>query len=175
MKRICISLFLLLSLFIFVGCQNKDDVTKGDTDLNKVKEKVTLEGAFLPPKFKVNKFEVAIDKKDIIYSIDYTLDSELYGKLERNDSEYFFQLKFPNEVFDILDKQNTEIEKGALIKKNKLNYTTEIKMKLPNDLANKDIKYLKNHKKGYGLYVLDYDKDPVQLYEDINLYSTTYK
>ena len=128
---------------------------------------------FNPPEFLVNKFDINVENGNELHlEITYDISPKLYKFLSKK-LVYFFGIEFPQETFNITKLDKTSVVEGPAVEGNSKTYSLSFTEHLPVTLSQIEIEKLVNNKLEYKLYIFNKNKDPVHMFDDIELYSTT--
>lgn len=180
-------LVMLTSIFVLVACDNNQQIEDKQRNNQQLEEKqnnheqqqmeevsstVSLEKQFIPPNFGVDEFKVNANDKLVEFKISYRISPQLYDVLRQIDSKYYFELKIPENITSIINKDSTGLVPGAIMEFNALKYIVTLNTEVDKPLTTSEIKELVQNKNGYGLYVYDQDKDAIHYFDDVELFST---
>lgn len=180
-------LVMLTSIFVLVACDNNQQIEDKQRNNQQLEEKqnnheqqqmeevsstVSLEKQFIPPNFGVDEFKVNANDKLVEFKISYRISPQLYDVLRQIDSKYYFELKIPENISSIINKDSTGLVPGAILEFNSLKYIVTLNTEVDKPLTTSEIKELVQNKNGYGLYVYDQDKDAIHYFDDVELFST---
>ncbi|WP_337982595.1 hypothetical protein [Lysinibacillus sp. C5.1] len=180
-------LVMLTSIFVLVACDNNQQIEDTKRNNQQLEEKqnnheqqqmeevsstVSLEKQFIPPNFGVDEFKVNANDKLVEFKISYRISPQLYDVLRQIDSKYYFELKIPENISSIINKDSTGLVPGAIMEFNALKYIVTLNTEVDKPLTTSEIKELVQNKNGYGLYVYDQDKDAIHYFDDVELFST---
>lgn len=180
-------LVMLTSIFVLVACDNNQQIEDKQRNNQQLEEKqnnhqqqqmeevsstVSLEKQFIPPNFGVDEFKVNANDKLVEFKISYRISPQLYDVLRQIDSKYYFELKIPENISSIINKESTGLVPGAIMEFNALKYIVTLNTEVDKPLTTSEIKELVQNKNGYGLYVYDQDKDAIHYFDDVELFST---
>lgn len=180
-------LVMLTSIFVLVACDNNQQIEDKQRNNQQLEEKqnnheqqqmeevsstVSLEKQFIPPNFGVDEFKVNANDKLVEFKISYRISPQLYDVLRQIDSKYYFELKIPENISSIINKDSTGLVPGAIMEFNALKYIVTLNTEVDKPLTTSEIKELVQNKNGYGLYVYDQDKDAIHYFDDVELFST---
>ncbi len=170
-------LLIFISVFTIAGCTNEKGSDVQQNTPNKTKKNVssnqtTLDSSFTPPNFHIDKFQATLDRELVHYKMIYRVSPTLYDLLKETDSKYYMELILPKKVSAVVHKKRTDLVSAPKIKSNNaLNYSVAFELKPTNSLSAKERESLVKHKKGYGLYIYNQDKEPIHYFDDIELLS----
>lgn len=180
-------LVMLTSIFVLVACDNNQQIEDTKRNNQQLEEKqnnhqqqqmeevsstVSLEKQFIPPNFGVDEFKVNANDKLVEFEISYRISPQLYDVLSKINSKYYFELKIPENISSIINKDSTGLVPGAIMEFNALKYIVTLNTEVDKPLTTSEIKELVQNKNGYGLYVYDQDKDAIHYFDDVELFST---
>ncbi|AVK95995.1 hypothetical protein FCT18_04220 [Lysinibacillus sphaericus] len=180
-------LVMLTSIFVLVACDNNQQIEDTKRNNQQLEEKqnnhqqqqmeevsstVSLEKQFIPPNFGVDEFKVNANDKLVEFKISYRISPQLYDVLSKINSKYYFELKIPENISSIINKDSTGLVPGAIMEFNSLKYIVTLNTEVDKPLTTSEIKELVQNKNGYGLYVYDQDKDAIHYFDDVELFST---
>lgn len=180
-------LVMLTSIFVLVACDNNQQIEDTKRNNQQLEEKqnnhqqqqmeevsstVSLEKQFIPPNFGVDEFKVNANDKLVEFKISYRISPQLYDVLSKINSKYYFELKIPENISSIINKDSTGLVPGAIMEFNSLKYIVTLNIGVDKPLTTSEIKELVQNKNGYGLYVYDQDKDAIHYFDDVELFST---
>lgn len=180
-------LVMLTSIFVLVACDNNQQIEDRKRNNQQLEEKqnnhqqqqmeevsstVSLEKQFIPPNFGVDEFKVNANDKLVEFKISYRISPQLYDVLSKINSKYYFELKIPEHISSIINKDSTGLVPGAIMEFNALKYIVTLNTEVDKPLTTSEIKELVQNKNGYGLYVYDQDKDAIHYFDDVELFST---
>ncbi|WP_431808431.1 hypothetical protein [Lysinibacillus sphaericus] len=180
-------LVMLTSIFVLVACDNNQQIEDTQRNNQQLEEKqnnhqqqqmeevsstVSLEKQFIPPNFGVDEFKVNANDKLVEFKISYRISPQLYDVLSKINSKYYFELKIPENISSIINKDSTGLVPGAIMEFNALKYIVTLNTEVDKPLTTSEIKELVQNKNGYGLYVYDQDKDAIHYFDDVELFST---
>ncbi|MCS1384893.1 MULTISPECIES: hypothetical protein [Lysinibacillus] len=180
-------LVMLTSIFVLVACDNNQQIEDTKRNNQQLEEKqnnhqqqqmeevsstVSLEKQFIPPNFGVDEFKVNANDKLVEFKISYRISPQLYDVLSKINSKYYFELKIPENISSIINKDSTGLVPGAIMEFNALKYIVTLNTEVDKPLTTSEIKELVQNKNGYGLYVYDQDKDAIHYFDDVELFST---
>ncbi|UDK97874.1 hypothetical protein EYB33_16840 [Lysinibacillus sphaericus] len=180
-------LVMLTSIFVLVACDNNQQIEDKQRNNQQLEEKqnnhqqqqmeevsstVSLEKQFIPPNFGVDEFKVNANDKLVEFKISYRISPQLYDVLSKINSKYYFELKIPENISSIINKDSTGLVPGAIMEFNALKYIVTLNTEVDKPLTTSEIKELVQNKNGYGLYVYDQDKDAIHYFDDVELFST---
>lgn len=180
-------LVMLTSIFVLVACDNNQQIEDKQSNNQQLEEKqnnhqqqqmeevsstVSLEKQFIPPNFGVDEFKVNANDKLVEFKISYRISPQLYDVLSKINSKYYFELKIPENISSIINKDSTGLVPGAIMEFNALKYIVTLNTEVDKPLTTSEIKELVQNKNGYGLYVYDQDKDAIHYFDDVELFST---
>lgn len=195
MKSLQVFLLCFCLLISAVGCQNKENVQQPSKDTknsqensqennqettskneNVKPERPTYESMFVPPNFLVTNFDVSYKEQKITFIMNYEFDESLYNELKKNNTRYSFIIDYPDEITDIIDKDNSDVIKapeidnagsGTLNYQVKYNY--EVTKKLTEEQVNKIVNSM-----SYGLLILNSEGKIFSIFNDVR-YLKDYK
>lgn len=178
-------LVMLTSIFVLVACDNNQQIEDTQRNNQQLEEKpsnhqqmeevsstISLEKQFIPPNFGVDEFKVNANDKLVEFKISYRISPQLYDVLSKINSKYYFELKIPENISSIINKDSTGLVPGAIMEFNALKYIVTLNTEVDKPLTTSEIKELVQNKNGYGLYVYDQDKDAIHYFDDVELFST---
>ena len=180
-------LVILTSIFMIVACDSNQQIEDKQSNNQQLEEKqnnhqqqqmeevsstVSLEKQFIPPNFGVDEFKVNANDKLVEFKISYRISPQLYDVLRQIDSKYYFELKIPENISSIINKDSTGLVPGAIMEFNSLKYIVTLNIGVDKPLTTSEIKELVQNKNGYGLYIYDQDKDAIHYFDDVELFST---
>lgn len=179
-------LVILTSIFVLVACDNNQQIEDKQSNNQQLEEKqnnhqqqmeevsstVSLEKQFIPPNFGVDEFKVNTNDKLVEFKISYRISPQLYDVLRQIDSKYYFELKIPENISSIINKDSTGLVPGAIMEFNALKYIVTLNIEVEKPMTTSEIKELVQNKNGYGLYIYDQDKDAIHYFDDVELFST---
>ncbi|OEC02092.1 hypothetical protein GY31_09400 [Lysinibacillus sphaericus] len=179
-------LVILTSIFVLVACDNNVQIEDKQSNNQQLEEKqnnhqqqmeevsstVSLEKQFIPPNFGVDEFKVNANDKLVEFKISYRISPQLYDVLRQIDSKYYFELKIPENISSIINKDSTGLVPGAIMEFNALKYIVTLNIEVEKPMTTSEIKELVQNKNGYGLYIYDQDKDAIHYFDDVELFST---
>ena len=180
-------LVILTSIFMIVACDSNQQIEDKQSNNQQLEEKqnnhqqqqmeevsstVSLEKQFIPPNFGVDEFKVNANDKLVEFKISYRISPQLYDVLRQIDSKYYFELKIPENISSIINKDSTGLVPGAIMEFNSLKYIVTLNIEVEKPMTTSEIKELVQNKNGYGLYIYDQDKDAIHYFDDVELFST---
>lgn len=180
-------LVMLTSIFVLVACDNNQQIEDKQRNNQQLEEKqnnhqqqqmeevsstVSLEKQFIPPNFGVDEFKVNANDKLVEFKISYRISPQLYDVLSKINSKYYFELKIPENISSIINKDSTGLVPGAIMEFNALKYIVTLNIEVEKPMTTSEIKELVQNKNGYGLYIYDQDKDAIHYFDDVELFST---
>lgn len=145
--------------------QNNEEESQQDTTLMEFGKE------FQPPHFQVEKFNVAkTTEGNLEITIDYVFDQELFEFLKSKPIEYYYVVHYPTQLAESTTVTESNIIKGETISDSttQMNYSIQLNQDIP---ENFDIDSLVKEPVGFQLYVLDKNKDPEFIIDDIYHYS----
>ncbi|SJN40427.1 BH2809 unknown [Marinilactibacillus psychrotolerans 42ea] len=187
MKKVALINWLLGSVLMISGCSlvsvtDKSDKKQMDTmnvEKSKKEEAVSqkktdlidFEEEFQPPHFQVEDFSISntVDEKMHI-TIDYTFDQELFDFMKSNSPEYYYLIEYPTQLVENTNLVKSDIIKGVELDESstQMTYSIEIEEEIPEGF---DIDSLMKEPTGFQLFILNKDKDPIHIIDDIYYYS----
>jgi|GEM_PF-1446645 len=180
-------LVILTSIFMIVACDSNQQIEDKQSNNQQLEEKqnnhqqqqmeevsstFSLEKQFIPPNFGVDEFKVNANDKLVEFKISYRISPQLYDVLRQIDSKYYFELKIPENISSIINKDSTGLVPGAIMEFNSLKYIVTLNIEVEKPMTTSEIKELVQNKNGYGLYIYDQDKDAIHYFDDVELFST---
>lgn len=189
-KKIIYTLILVFVIFLF-GCTetlpSKSTETKLENTTEEIKpksipqeqinnDKYSLEKKLMPPKFFVKKFNASFDEttEEIIYQIEYQMDSDIYESLTLGNQKLNFALIYPEGIQKYFETHTSQVVESIQPSNNELIYDAEFRQKIVGDFSKKDVENITKNLENYNLYIIDKEKDVIAMFNDI-LLSTGYK
>lgn len=145
--------------------KKEEAVSQKKTDLIEFGEE------FQPPHFQVEDFSISntVDEKMHI-TIDYTFDQELFDFMKSNSPEYYYLIEYPTQLVENTNLVKSDIIKGPELEESstQMAYSIEIEEEIPDNF---DIHSLMEEPTGFQLFILNKDKHPTYIVDDIYHYS----
>ena len=188
MKNILLIGNLVIFILIFSGCSLINESNHGDKETlteSEMEESTEKKGAisqqkespidfgeeFHPPHFQVENFDVSIAEGDkLSIRVDYVFDQELFNFIKDKSPEYYYIIQYPSQLGEDLDLKRSDYIKGITIieSSSQMNYSIEIKEEVPEDY---NINPIIKEPIGFQLIILNKNKYPVHIIDDIYFYS----
>ncbi|WP_144510373.1 hypothetical protein [Bacillus sp. FJAT-22090] len=189
-KKIVYTLILIFIILLF-GCTEKlpkeSTETKSENAVEETKTdsipqeqinngKYSLEKKLMPPKFFIKNFNASFDEttKEIIYQIEYQMDSDIYESLTIGNQKLYFSLIYPESIQKYFETHSSPVVESIQPSNNELIYAVDFRQKIIVDFSKKDIENITKNLENYNLYLIDKDKDVIAMFNDI-LLSVGYK
>jgi hypothetical protein len=172
--------FIICLMLLLAACGNEnpntdmssnETINNSTTDINVHGDSipnigtyyVSLDNVFTPPNFKIQSFNVNLDKKtnEMIFDLTYVLSSELYYILTP-DVPFYMYIDLPRELNDQIPVNKSDIVKCTVPNENRLTYDIQFKAKYEN-IKNKNISNLK-----YDLFILDQKQETIHLFDNVS-------
>lgn len=178
MKKLLFIHVVIAITLIISSCSSSSNKEEGSSEDTGENEKTPLQEeastdigeAFQPPHFQLEAFDVStINEGELLIQIDYLFDQELFDFLKDQQLEYYYLIKYPHQL-----KEDLNLEASAPISGNifdepdsQMNGTIQINEIIPNDYP---IEEIIEDPTGFQLIILNKDKDPVHIIDDIYHY-----
>jgi hypothetical protein len=162
---------ILICTLVLIGCSITDEkITTPSNSSTKTESQnsiVSLENIIIPPKFNITHFKMDyLDKnKQLIFTMNYEIDTDLYDILQKGSQVMYFALEYPESEFDIFDSRYSEF----IIAEKPKNYKNKFSVQFIKSLElNKDeLKKIKDNISKINLVVADKDKDIIAKFIDL--------
>jgi len=172
-------ILILITLLLFSACSShtptenskiNNTVTQSEQESLTEKENqqmIDFGKRFNPPNFQVEAFNVQISEGYLIMNLNFTISEELHEFLLQKPV-YYFQIRYPEALAKIIMLEQSEIAIGPEVEKGVRSYYVQFKQSISKNLSKEEISKLVGNKDGYQLLVLNKNKYPVHIFDDIN-------
>lgn len=167
---------LIISTIFLASCNSPENATEKitanstkDENINiPINKNDSLENKLLPPKFNITHFEMdyVAENKELIFFMNYEIDTEIYEILQSNDQMIYFSLEYPVELYDVFESISSELLLAE--KPNGYNTKYRVQFKKQIDLNASQLEKIKGNISGFNLIIADKDKDAIAHFIDLN-------
>lgn len=134
-------------------------------------ESASLDKQFLPPNFLVNKIETQVTSQSLKLVIRYTLSESLYQVLEAYQ-DFYVAIQYPEELSRVTNVEQSEPVKAPVPQNGQLSHSVTITSSWNKPLPKHIMDHMRNGAWRYNLVILDRDRLPVHIFNDVQWYQT---
>lgn len=173
---------MVILTLIFSGCSSSNnDTEENPTEkpeentpesehLQQNNSPMNFGEAFQPPHFQVEGFTVTNSYEgQLSIQIDYVFDDELFNFIKDNQLEYYYRIVYPTQLKEDINLESSgDIHGESLTESSsQMNGSIEVSEDIPEDY---DSQSLTDEPIDFQLIILNKDKDPVHIIDDIYHY-----
>lgn len=150
---------------------NKSEPTSTNQSIESNEQIPSLENKLVPPKFIITHFDVDYlkEQKELVFYLNYEIDSEIYEILTKSNQEIHFILEYPENLVDTLNQSHSD----AIIAEKPSDYNTKFQVVFSKEveLTENDMEKIEENISGFNLLIADIEQDIISQFIDLYAYN----